>query len=124
MLGLGEEVREHAAVELLLADLAPLQQFLAAIVERAVQESEEGRSLLGQDASLIIVDAAVNGDALEELLEGGHFGKKDGIGSLAVPWNGKGSMILYVSRHWALQLLGRARVGELDRSLQEKLKFN
>jgi hypothetical protein len=80
MLGFGEEIWEHAAVELLLADLAALQQFLAAIVEGAVQQSEEGRSLLGQDASLIIVDAAMNGDALEELLEGGHLGTKDGIG--------------------------------------------
>jgi hypothetical protein len=49
---LGEEVRQDAAVQLGLAQLAALQEVLAGRVEGALEEGEEGQGLRRQDLAL------------------------------------------------------------------------
>jgi hypothetical protein len=75
VLGLGEEVRELAAVELSLADLAALEQGFPGRVEGAVEEGEEGEGVGGQDLAVRLVDLAENVDALEDGFGVGHVGE-------------------------------------------------
>lgn len=74
MLGLGEEVREDATVDLGLADDAALEEVLAASVEGALEEGEEGEGLRGKDPALVVLDLTKDVDALEDGIGGGHCG--------------------------------------------------
>lgn len=71
MLGLGKEVGQNAAVQLILANLAALKKLLAGRVERSVQERQECECLWCEDLLLVIVDLAEDVDALED---GGRVG--------------------------------------------------
>ena len=70
--GLRQEVGEHAAVELGLAEGAALQELAAAAVEGAVQQGEEGEGVAVEDAPRVVVERAEDGDALEETVGAGH----------------------------------------------------
>lgn len=75
MLRLGQKVRQHAPIELRLTQLTFLEEVLALAVEAAVQESEEGKGLGGEDLAVGVVDFAEDADALEDgVCCGGHFG--------------------------------------------------
>lgn len=66
VLGLGQEVWEGALVELGLADLAALQQLLASVVERTVQQGKESEGLRSKDLAMLLLDGAEDVDALED----------------------------------------------------------
>lgn len=72
VLRLGKEVRQHAAVQLALADDAALEQGLAGGIERAVQQGEEGEGIGGQDLALGILDVTQHINTLEDRFGGRH----------------------------------------------------
>jgi hypothetical protein len=67
VLGVGKEVEGGALVELGLADLATLEQSLAAGIEGAVEDGEEDGGFLAQDLLALRVEAAEDVDILEDL---------------------------------------------------------
>ena len=72
MLGLRKEVEEGAPVEVSLADLAALEELLAAAVEGALEEGEEGEGLGSEDLALVVLDGTEDVDALEDGFGRGH----------------------------------------------------
>jgi hypothetical protein len=83
VLGLRQEVRQDAAVELGLADHALLEQRLAAGVEGAVQQGEEDGGVLAQHLFGLIVERAEDDDLPEHGFRvGGHFCEKNRMTSL------------------------------------------
>jgi hypothetical protein len=77
VLGLWEEIRKLATVDISLALLATLEESAAGCVEGAVQQGEEGEGIGGEDLAVDIVDLAEDGDALEDGVCACHC---DGLG--------------------------------------------
>lgn len=65
---LREEVKLDALVKLRLANLATLEECLAAGIESAVEDSKEDGSFLGEDLTSLIVKLPKNVDVLKDLL--------------------------------------------------------
>jgi hypothetical protein len=65
VLSLGEEVEKISLINLGLAIDAALEKSFAGGVEGAVQQSQKGTCLLGQDLASIIIDGAQDSDILE-----------------------------------------------------------
>lgn len=64
MLSLGQEVKQHALVNLGLSDLAPVQQISASLIERSVQEGKESYAVLVQNLLGLPVEMVMNGHAV------------------------------------------------------------
>jgi hypothetical protein len=65
VLGLGEEVRQMALVNLGLAIDTALQEGFPGRVEGAVEDSEESAGFLGEDLAMLVVHGAQDGDILK-----------------------------------------------------------
>lgn len=72
VLGLGEEIRENAFVELGLSDNTALEELLSSCVEGSVEESDESNGILGEDLLVGVVDDARDGDALDDGVDASH----------------------------------------------------
>lgn len=73
VLSLREEVGKLAGVELGLAGFASLQQFLASLVECAVEKGQEDGSLLGDDLASLLIERSEDVDLTENLFLARHF---------------------------------------------------
>jgi hypothetical protein len=65
VLGLGEEVREMALVDLGLAIDTALEEGFPGRVEGAVEDGKESASFLGEDLAMLVIHSAQDGDILE-----------------------------------------------------------
>jgi len=70
VLGFWQKVELTTLVKLQLANLASLEKGLACGVEGAVEESEEGSSILGEDLAGLVIERPKDLDVLEDLFLG------------------------------------------------------
>ena len=68
MLGLGEEIGKFASIELGLTGHASLQQFLASLVECAVEKGQEDSSFLGNDLAVLVIERSEDVDLTEDVI--------------------------------------------------------
>lgn len=68
VLGLGEEVGKFSSVKFGLTGHASLQQFLASLVECAVEKSQEDGGFLGDDLAGLVIERSEDVDLTEDVL--------------------------------------------------------
>ena len=73
VLGLGEEIREDALVNLGLAIVSPFEQGLASGVERTLEEGKKREGRRSKDLAMSLADVAEDGDAREDSVRSSHF---------------------------------------------------